>query len=504
MKKIIYLPLDERPCNYNFPQFLFNTSQYEIIVPPIHMMGDKKKPANFDMIKNFLLESCHDAYGMVISTDTLLYGGIVPSRLHQSSQETLNERLALLKEIKSINPSLVLYAFSLIMRTPQYSSDDEEPSYYQDCGLEIFKRGEVEHKMSLGIATIEEMEALEGYRLKTKDVIDDYLNRRRMNTSMNIEIINQINQTIDYLVIPQDDSSRFGYVKLDQETIHEHISKNNKKVSVYPGADEVGMVLISRMINHDKQVTPKIYVEYSSEAGPDIIPLYEDRKSSLTVSAQINVSGAVEVSNFEDADLVLMINSATPTMDNPNMTKTEIDYSTKRDLKAFVDKIDAYQKTKKVSVADVSIVNGGEIEFVKLLEAKGLIYKLAGYSGWNTFSNTLGTSVAELIYSYHFGIDDNLKRFNALRIFEDIGYCAYVRKDVCDNFLPDLGLNYFDSGDKQGVVSQRVEQGILDIISKISPKTYENYTIEKCYMPWSRMFEVGLKIKENKEKENVS
>lgn len=44
MKKIVLLPLDERPCNYNFPYKLFHNKDLRIIKPD--KLGDKKIPAN--------------------------------------------------------------------------------------------------------------------------------------------------------------------------------------------------------------------------------------------------------------------------------------------------------------------------------------------------------------------------------------------------------------------------------------------------------------------------
>ena len=65
--------------------------------------------------------------------------------------------------------------------------------------------------------------------------------------------------------------------------------------------------------------------------------------------------------------------------------------------------------------------------------------------------------------------------------------------------LPDLGLNYFDSGQIKGVVSERVEKEIYSIISQVAPEVYENYKISNCYMPWCRMFEVALEVEKRDE-----
>lgn len=171
MKKIVLLPLDERPCNYNFPYKLFNKNRntgalassnmdldFQIIKPD--KLGDKKTPANTMEIQKFLKESCKDADGLVISIDTLAYGGLIPSRLHHSSAEEIRERLEIIKELKKDNEKLKIYAFHCIMRCPKYSSNDEEPDYYEECGAEIHKIGELEHKARLGMDIGKELDDL--------------------------------------------------------------------------------------------------------------------------------------------------------------------------------------------------------------------------------------------------------------------------------------------------------------------------------------------------------
>ena len=128
--KIVLLPLDERPCNYLFPQKLFSHDDIEIVLPK--KLGDKKIPADLNEIDNFLTKECKDATGLIISLDTLLYGGLVPSRIHNEKEDTLKERLQILRDIRRENPGLIIYAFNIIMRCPNYSSSDEEPDYYEN------------------------------------------------------------------------------------------------------------------------------------------------------------------------------------------------------------------------------------------------------------------------------------------------------------------------------------------------------------------------------------
>ena len=54
MKKIVLLPLDERPCNYLYPLQMFNNDDIKLVLPSMDIMGDKKTPANHEALEEFL------------------------------------------------------------------------------------------------------------------------------------------------------------------------------------------------------------------------------------------------------------------------------------------------------------------------------------------------------------------------------------------------------------------------------------------------------------------
>ena len=114
MKRIMFLPLDERPCNYNFAKFMLEgNEEIELVIPPLEILGRKKEPANFEKVKEFLLSNAKDCYGVILSIDMLLYGGIVPSRLHYFSKEYLCERLNVVRDLREANPSIKIFTFAL-------------------------------------------------------------------------------------------------------------------------------------------------------------------------------------------------------------------------------------------------------------------------------------------------------------------------------------------------------------------------------------------------------
>mgnify|MGYP000940441863 FL=1 len=135
---ILLLPLDERPCNAAFPGRLFPANKVQILLP--QKLGHKKEPADFFVLSDFLFEKAKDADALLLSLDMLLYGGLIPSRLHHLKTETLFSRLHLIRELKEKYPSLPIYAFATVMRCPAYSSDDEEPDYYESFGSAIHAR----------------------------------------------------------------------------------------------------------------------------------------------------------------------------------------------------------------------------------------------------------------------------------------------------------------------------------------------------------------------------
>ena len=154
--KILLLPLDERPCNAAFPGRLFPADKVQILLP--RKLGHKKKPADFSVLSDFLFEKAKDADALLLSLDMLLYGGLIPSRLHHLKTETLFSRLHLIQELKEKYPALPIYAFATVMRCPAYSSDDEEPDYYERFGSAIHARGALMHQALAGLTTSSEAE----------------------------------------------------------------------------------------------------------------------------------------------------------------------------------------------------------------------------------------------------------------------------------------------------------------------------------------------------------
>lgn len=491
-KKIVLLPLDKRPCNYDFPYELFAHDDLEIVRPK--EAGNKKVPADVEKIREFLLKECEKADGLILSVDMLLYGGLVPSRIHHGTLEEFMKLAETIKEVKKKNPGLLIYAFQVIMRCPRYSNSDEEPDYYEEYGELIHKAGELVHRSRLGIE--DEISMQEIYAQINKDCLNDYVGRRQINREMNYHILKYVEEGyIDYLVIPQDDSAPYGYAAIDQEDVRREMFDRNltDKVLMYPGADEVGLTLITRMINRNHQRQPKVYIKYASEGSQNLIPLYEGMRLSGTLKYHILSAGCQMTACYENADFILIVTAPSEKMEEASSQPSKMaGYNIERNLPEIVDFIKGRLKENKIiTIADNAYANGGDLELIRMLDNNHLLTEVAGYAGWNTSANTIGTAIAEGIDALYYGRTKEHQNFLVQRYIEDTGYCSVVRGIVTQK-VKNTDRNYFDVKEETGIVSEMVEKELQHFIARYLGSVCDQVWINSVYMPWRRLFEVGF------------
>ena len=498
MNKILHIPLDERPCNYEFPKQIFQGGEWEILTLPFSYLGLKKKPAQIEKIQQWVLNNYQSAYGIVISIDMLLYGGIVPSRIHYFSFEELKERLNILKLIKSKRPDFKIYAYNLVMRCPQYNDDDEEPSYYQNYGLNIFRHKYIEHKKSLNIATNEELEEEKQIFIPEEFVLD-YETRRMTNLQVVLEVINLVKENIiDFLIIPQDDSAPYGYTALDQAQVAKKVNDNKLffKILTYPGADEVSNTLFARLLNEYYNKRPLVYLFYPAEKAKTVIPCAEDRYLDISAKYQILAAGCLFTPSLKDADLIFAINAPSKTMISSQFRESSDDgYSVNRNLLDFINFIDYCINVlnKPVCIGDVGYCNGGDLALITLIEQKKMYLKLAGYASWNIPCNSLGTALPMGIRYLYPHEQQLFNNFLIHRFVEDVGYCTLARKILREQYCNDE-FSIYDTKQMRGKFSELAKKIIIEQVNKYMPTLKDKYKILDAYMPWIRTYEIGLKI----------
>ncbi len=491
--KVLMVPLDDRPCNYKYPQMIANSNQQiEYQMLPFNFVGYKKERANTDEISNWLRRESGNVNALVCSLDMLLYGGLIPSRLHNDSIETICERLGVLKELKEANPSLKIYAQCSIMRTPKYNSSDEEPDYYEQYGEAIFWKRYLEDKQSRDGLDATELEKLKSIVLPT-EIETDYRERRETNMAVIMKIIDYVvGDVIDFISIGQDDSAEYGYTAIDQQQVKEQIKGLNldQRIYIYPGADEVIMSLLARAYLEyiDRDYT--VNVTYSSTLGPSLTPMYEDRPFFESLKSHVDVTGGLVVG--EQADYSLFVNTPGKVMQESwdQLEKIDQTYNSHRNLKHFCKLIKRdIELGRKVIIADVAFANGSDIELVKYLIAENLLDKCYGYAGWNTHCNTLGTVISQAVIAPE--VTGVVRYNNLYHVLEDCIYQSIVRMNVTNSKLDSLGLNYFDLKQNQNEVAAIEVEMFKKEMTSLKVSGVKNLKIKH---PWNRMFECDLEF----------
>lgn len=329
-----------------------------------------------------------------------------------------------------------------------------------------------------------------------KKYIEDYVSRRKVNLSALLRTLKMTGNEIDEFLILQDDSNPYGYTAIDQRAVRTFTEKEGIKFEVHPGADEGGLTLLAKVLTKIKGYSPKICPVYPKAECKNVIPLFEDREVYKSIEAQITSAGCA-LANEADADIFLFCNLPAGKMQNIDNTSGE-QYD-KRDLSSFAEKAARLHRLGgKVAIADIAYANGGDIKFAKMLSDSVGILNLGGYAGWNTSSNTLGTVICQSVFYYFYGNTETHRLFTAERVYEDLGYCSYVRGYMCENELDKIGCSYFDAKQPRGAVAERAKCLLSEFIKREFPEIYRDYEIADCYMPWSRMFEIGLIIEKRK------
>lgn len=508
MKKILYIPLDERPCNYDYPSYLADIStNIEIIRPEMSVLGYKKKPAEINLVYDFINKHYKEVDGILVSIDMLLYGGIVPSRVHFEEENDLNKRLEILNKIKQEFPEIKIYAYHLIMRCPSYSSDDEEPTYYQNCGKEIHRLGILEHKKQLGIILPEEEKQI--FELKNfinKDNLEDYLYRRQKNLNLIFKSLDLVaKNVIDFLIIPQDDAAVYGFTQMEQALVRKKIEDKDLelKVYMYPDADGVCTTLLARFMNFFNHTKPKVFIRYNATLGEKCIPFFEDRPVGETLKYHIIACGGLVASSIEEAEMVVMVNMVPTNMQSARIQfDRNPDYVINRNIVEYVEYIDYLinDLKKPVLIADCAYSGGGDYQLFKLLRQKDLLHKVHSYSGWNTCSNAMSTTFSLGMFAYYYGQNMKFYQFLFLRYLDDIFYQGIVRQESNQLALTKENCSMWVYDGIRGSLARYVKERLKYYLKKDFNNPYFEIKLIDSYQPWNRSYETCLEIKVEKLK----
>ena len=546
---IVMLPLDDRPVNYDYPRLLAGVAGVQVELPPREWLGNPWRGSQHEKLVDWLRQTAPAADAVIIAVDTLAYGGLIPSRSSPDPFESAVKRLEILTELKSANPTRPLYASSVIQRVSRANSSEEEKPYWAEYGSRMFRLSYLEHKSALGEASAAEIAERDALKLDIPpELTADYLGIRARNHKINRRMLDLVKRGIvDYLLLPQDDTADFGWNIAEARALQMLIRREGltARAITYPGADEIGCLLLARCICASSGFRPRVYPRFSSSSSAAIVTEYEDRPMLELLKAHLAPLGGVVVDQPSEADFQLFINA--PALKQgvgelqwaAQFTRDELLQQVPESLKDYAGQIfkdeyfqatrremqtprrspeefcravvEAVQQGKKVAIADVAFVNGSDLILGSLLIQHAEIARLAGYGGWNTAGNTLGTVLAQAaIYLAAKNQDWTLDQqkshleFLFLRFIDDYCYQALERSLCMLEDLPGFGLLPTEERLPDGEIAKEIEKKVSERLEKQARRLDEIFQksglvksvrISNLHLPWQRLFEIGFDVK---------
>lgn len=440
--KILFLPIDNRPVCYSLPKDIaLQDSSIELFLPPREALGSLVKNADIEALFNWL-KSCPKPDAIILSLDTIAYGGLIPSRRSKDSFEEIKVRLNVLKQILKTTEAKV-YAFSSIMRISNNNCNEEEKEYWKDYGKKIFEYSYSGGKQKNDIPN---------------EILEDYLFTRKRNFEINkIYLEWQKEGIFNTLIYSKDDCAEKGF------NVNEAKELESIGGKVKTGADEIPLSLLSRAI--EKNIT--VFVEYSEPQCKDLISNYEDVSIEKSVLGQLELGGFKVTTAREKADIILYVNNFVE-----KQGELVMGWETGGKYKGnFVP------PNKPYCVADVRYANGADNSFVEQLLPQINLDNFCGYAAWNTSANTLGSLLAgvKVRFNAEKYNEEAYKKLQLIRFLDDWAYQANVRGNIsepCD--ISELMRPF--------------EEKMLKVLN------YEKrHQIEYIY-PWNRKFEVEIAL----------
>ena len=472
--KVYHLPLDSRPCNWLFPGQLAGWCGHECLTP--ETMDWFTQPATFESCRDFLLDAAKEADALVVSADHLCYGSLLESRNDTISQPEALERLEFLSDIHRANPALPIHAYGVVMRSSVsalYAGD-----------LEVH-RAMTEYSMYTDRAAVtgsaEDAERAEAARARLSPrVLRRYEAARARNHAVNRRCVELAGEgVLSSLLLLQEDSEPWGFHKAEQRALKKlQAEKNVRKMWLHNGTDEGGALAVMKAIGEAGGLQP-VAVKFLGCENGDFIARYEDRPFGENVWSMLEYASLRAEEDAQDVLAVCCPPDGIQT-DWPNPLHEEGLEQMAQEISALV------QNGRNVYVLDVTRANGGAPALMDKVRRLVDPCELAGYSAWNTASNSLGTAVAQMMSDRLAGRIQ--QTFFWERLLDDLAYQGVVRGLLNDE-LEAAGEDLLHLHEPQKAEA-RMRELMQELVTH--DPLYAKAPAFSIRLPWGRTFEAEV------------
>lgn len=493
-KTILYVPQDDRPVDYEYTVSTAEAAGYQVLTPPAQYLSGMNFHGSPDKLMAWVDANAGKADAMVLSIDSLVYGGLVDSRKHNLPMETLTARLEKVEALHKSHKNVPIYVFSTVMRSPWAGGKGVEPDYYLTMGSDIYQLASLQAKMDEeGLNPQERNDWFAIMRRVPMEYLQDWYNRRRKNMSINYRLIDDARKGVfTYYSLGHDDNSVSTQSSLESKYL-EMAGTGIPKTAFgsFPGADQLGLLLITRASNDFNNYHPKITVIYPLGGGEKTVPRYDGQAIGKTIASHVEAIGGTMVDN-ERPDLLLAVNTplTTSTTESANFENFPIMLQSTRDFLTQIEK--AVNLDIPVSIVDMAFSNGSDNTLVYGLYQDKMMYRLAAYNGWNTASNSVGYGIAQGVLSKYMTADAHRDMLTT-QYLDNWAYQANVRDYIYrmqQKLEAGVVTQYYPTLNEE--LQSRTKEQLQRYASTylgLDPKTVD------VTLPWQRLFEVYVDVK---------
>jgi hypothetical protein len=481
---VVIVPIDDRPVTRQLPIMLGSIAGIPVIEPPRTLVGNYLKPGDPEGIYRWLTsDATKDADAFVLSSDMLVYGGLVASRIPGVPAELGYSRLRFATALRGSRPHAAFYGFGTVMRLA--------PTGVPAIGgaTSFFAAGQP-YELITQYANDPDPALAE----QIGPVLDEYIATRRRNLDVDLFALQMTAEGgFDRFVLGQDDAGPHGLHIADLDSLERARAHYGwgllQRTSIEPGADELAMIMEAVAFEARARWTPRVSVTWSQPGGGAMEDEIEYAPFEKIVDEVVRSCGGTVVASDSDLELFVRVRDTNPQQET-----------------AFVDGIaSAVAAGKLVTVVDLTFF-GAPLEeqraLVEELIARNLAGRLAGFASWNTAANSLGTALPAAIavgVGQRLGTFDKTSLANFLldRYIDDYAFHDFVRPALNDErtkegvdhtyLLPDVAKRA--ASENRALLWPRAV-GLLDAI-------FPNYrdgglTIT---LPWDRTFETEIDVR---------
>ncbi|KOR76644.1 DUF4127 family protein [Paenibacillus solani] len=412
MKKVLYVPLDDRPVNLDDVITLGKSAGIHVITPPrsdIRNRLDSQKSTsgttllgtsspsygNTANIRQFILNHAASADGFIISTDMLAYGGLIGSRRLRTSgggtypdfDPVTTNLLDVIRTVKQSYPSKPIFVMDTVMRLATttfaggltFDAYTESRSFMQQPRLVRTDFNDILTGYNLSPTSSE-------YGNTDQFNKDQYYNARQHKFKSNYYILDQLAKQgyIDFLAVGVDDANTQGVqineIRFIENFINQSLGgsggQNPDRAVILPDADGLGHSLMARMANqlYRGGAKPSYSVQYYGPHGSTITSPYEYMNVHQNIQSHVDIIGGQNVTDSPTLEILAI----TAASEVSNAVSRIVANSTNRVLTIVIDFVGSGPADSTVTEALLDCQHSGSI---------------LGYSAWNTPGNKIGIAL---------------------------------------------------------------------------------------------------------------